>query len=80
MASIIEQHYQTQVSELSAAERMARSVAMLQWTRQLLARQVTAEMGDMPPERLKLEVALRQYGSEPAVRAMIEERLQHVPH
>ncbi len=44
----------------------------------MLARQITAEMGEMSDERLKLEVALRQYGSEPAVRAMIEERLKHV--
>jgi hypothetical protein len=33
----------------------------------------------MNPERLKWLVALRQYGAEPAIRAMIERMLERVP-
>ena len=78
MISSVEHEYQKRIDELSSVERMERTYAMLQWTREALARRITVEMGDMPAERLKWEVALRQYGSEPAVRSMIEEMLQHV--
>jgi hypothetical protein len=76
--SHVEKEYQARISAMSPAERVARSAAMFQWTREMLARQVTAELGEMPAERLKWEVALRLYASEPSVRAMIEERLRHV--
>jgi len=79
MTSIIENEYRSRMDALSPAERVARSAAMFQWAREMLARQVTAELGEMSAERLKWEVALRQYGAEPAVRAMIEEKLQDVP-
>jgi hypothetical protein len=76
--SLIENEYQARLSAMSPAERVARSAAMFQWTRDVLAGQITAEMGEMPAERLKWEVALRLYASEPSARAMIEERLRHV--
>lgn len=64
---------------LSPKERVARSVALFNWAREMIARQILAERGPMSPERLKWEVALRQYGSEPSVRAMIERMLADVP-
>jgi hypothetical protein len=77
--SLVEKEYQARIRAMSPAERVARSAALYQWARKALARQVTAELGDVPAGRLKWEVALRLYGSEPAVRALIEERLRHVP-
>lgn len=74
----VEQHYQAQMDALTPRERMARSVAMLAWTRQMLARQIVAECGPMSPERLKWEVALRQYGDDPIARTTIEQQLAHV--
>ena len=79
MTSVIEKHYQARLQALTPAQRVERAAAMFAWTRDMLARQIVAQLGDMSDERLKWEVALRLYGSEPAVRAMIENRLQHVP-
>jgi hypothetical protein len=78
MASRIEQHYQEQMAALSPRERVERSLAMFQWAREMLARQIVAERGPMSPERLKLEVALRQYGADPRARALIERELANV--
>ncbi len=74
----IEQTYQDRMHALSSQERVARSLAMLQWTREILARQIQAERGPLPHEQLKWEVALRLYGSEPACCALIEQELSHV--
>lgn len=76
--SAVEKEYQARMNALSPAQRVARSAALFQWTREMLARQVVAEKGDMPEDQLKWEVALRQYGANPAVRAMIEEVLESV--
>ena len=66
------------MDSLSPKERLARSVAMLKWTRDLLARQVIAKHGPMSDERLKWEVARRMYGADPAARAMIDRKLADV--
>lgn len=63
---------------LSPQERIARCAAMLKWTRDLLVRQILAERGEMPEERLKWEVARRMYGADPAARAIIDQRLVDV--
>lgn len=63
---------------LSVKERVARSMTMLKWTRDMIARQVVAESGPMSNERLKWEVALRLYGSDKITREMIERKLADV--
>lgn len=78
MSSLVEQQYQARMDELTPQERVARCAAMLKWTRDLLARQITAELGEMTAERLKWEVALRMYGADPEARAVIEQRLKDV--
>ena len=78
MSSIVEQHYTSLMDALSPQERIVRSVAMLKWTRDLLARQVTDELGAISDERLKWEVAKRMYGSDPTTIAMIDQRLRDV--
>jgi len=79
MASLVEQHYQARMQALSPRERMARSMAMLKWTRDLLARQILAESGPMSDERLKWEVARRLYIADAAAVAMIDRILVNVP-
>ncbi len=76
--SDVEAEYQLRINALSGTQRVARSMGMLQWTRQMLARQVVAESGEMSDERLKWEVALRLYGADPVVRKMIEGKLANV--
>jgi hypothetical protein len=78
MSSIVEQQYRFRMDALSPQERLARCAAMLKWTRDLLARQIIAEHGEMPLERLKWEVAKRMYGADPVARAVIERRLHDV--
>ena len=78
MSSMVEQRYASRMDALSPQERMARCVAMLKWTRDLLARQIIAELGTISDERLKWEVASRMYGSDPAARAIIDQRLEDV--
>ncbi|MCA9124815.1 MAG: hypothetical protein KDB11_31785 [Planctomycetales bacterium] len=78
MPSTVEQHYQARMDSLSPKDRVGRCVAMLQWTRELLARQIVAEHGPMPAERLKWEVAKRMYDADPAAREIIERKLADV--
>lgn len=78
MSSTVEQQYQSRMDSLSPKERVARCAAMLKWTRDLLARQVVDDLGAMSGERLKWEVARRMYGSDPAARAIIDQRLADV--
>jgi hypothetical protein len=74
LMSAVEKEYLRQIDALAGKERVARSMAMLQWTREMLARQIVAEAGAMRDEQLKWEVARRLYGSDPAIREMIERR------
>ena len=77
--SAIQQQYEARMAELTPAERMARSAAMLKWTRDLIARQVLAKEGaECDRERVKWLVARRLYDSDPRVKAMIEGVLESV--
>ncbi len=51
---------------------------MFQWTREQISRQIVAKSGPVDEEKLKWLVALRLYGNEPAVRALIERKLNDV--
>ncbi|MFO0820782.1 MAG: hypothetical protein U1A77_22730 [Pirellulales bacterium] len=78
MSSLVQQAYYSQIDSLTPSERMARCVAMLHWTRELLGRQLLAELGPLPAQRLKWEVAKRMYGSDPVALALIERKLADV--
>ena len=74
----VEKEYRKRMAELTPAQRVARSVAMFNWTREMIGRQVIAEIGEMSYDRLRWEVALRMYASEPEVCKMIREKLADV--
>jgi hypothetical protein len=74
----VQHEYQRRIDALSPKQRMERAAAMLAWSREIIARRLIAEHGPMSAERLKWEVALRQYGADPATRALIQEKLDHV--
>lgn len=78
MSSIVDKQYNSRMDALSPHERIARCAAMLKWTRDLLARQIIAELGEMSHERLKWEVAKRMYGADKAAGAIIDQRLNDV--
>lgn len=72
---MIEQHYQDAIDRLTPCEKIARGLAMFDWARGWISRQIVAERGPMQDERLRWEVALRLYGDEPITRKLIERHL-----
>ena len=74
----IEETYWNIVSTMTPAEKFARMHAMLNWARDLYARQLREKLGDVSDERLRWEVALRQYGGDRRTRELIERKLEDV--
>ena len=66
------------MAALSGKERVARSLALLNWSREMIARRLVAERGQLSEERLKWEVALQLYRGDPTVCRMIESKLANV--
>jgi len=77
-AESVESEYRKRIDAMTIAQRVQRAAEMLAWARGFVARQVLAELGSLPEERLKWEVALRQYGADPMARSLIEEMLYRV--
>ena len=69
----VEVEYRARIDAMSAGERVRRAEALFNWSRDHLARSILAERGPMPDQDLKWEVALRQYGADPAARRLIDE-------
>ncbi len=69
----VENEYSRLVDAMTVAERVQRAEALFRWSRDYLARSIRATQGPMSEDRLKREVALRQYGSDPAARRLIDE-------
>jgi len=76
--TVIQEQYEFEIAKLTPVERMARSVAMLKWSRDLIARQILESNEHTSPEQLKWLVALRMYQSQPQIKTMIEGMLQSV--
>ena len=74
----IQQEYLDRIQSLSPKERVARSVAIFNWSREIVGRQILRVSGSTDPERLKWLVAMRQYGSDPRMRTMIQRILDRV--
>jgi len=74
----VEDEYRSRMNALEPYERVERMVGMFNWTREMIGRQVIAELGQMSHERLRWEVALRMYASEPEVCEMIKQKLADV--
>jgi hypothetical protein len=69
----VELEYRARIDAMSVVERVRRAEALFNWSRDFLARSILATWGSMPDERLKWEVALRQYGAHLGVRELIDE-------
>jgi hypothetical protein len=70
-SNTVEALYRERIDRMTIADRVQRSAALFEWSRGFVARQIVAELGQIPRERLKWEVALRQYGADPMARSMI---------
>lgn len=77
--SEVEEAYRRAVDAMTPAEKFARMHSLLSWARDLYARQLRQQLGDVSDERIKWEVALRQYGSDRRTRELIERKLRDVP-
>ena len=77
--SLVQDEYQRLVTAMTPAQRIERAANLLAWAREVAARRIVEEMGEMPAERLKWEVALRHYGHQPVMRRLIERVLADVP-
>ena len=82
MPSLVEEVYQQRIAATTPVEKIARMCALNSCSRWNLARVITEELGEMPPEVLKWQMALRLYGRnpDPKCRQLIEEQLERVSH
>lgn len=69
----IEFEYRARVDSMSVVERIRRAEALFNWSRDYLARLIVAARGPLPDDELKWEIALRQYGANPATKELIDE-------
>lgn len=77
--SIVEEAYQRGLDAMTPMERMARVESYLAWTRNLIAQQVRQKLGpQISDERVRWEVALWMYGSNPRMAELIEEQIARV--
>lgn len=80
MSGSVETLYQEQMQLLSPRERMDRCVAMFEWSRELVVRQIRAERGELGPEELRLELVKRIYPRDRELLQLIERNRDGVSH
>ena len=76
--SLVEDAYWQAVDAMTPAEKFARMHALNDWARWNIARRITEEYGQLPPEVLKWRIALWIYGHNPECHQLIEEHLARV--
>ena len=76
--SEIELEYERRWKAMSPAEKVARSAAMLVWTRQQMAIRIRNTQPSLSDEEVRLHVALQLYERDPEVVRLIQEQLAHV--
>ena len=74
----IDELQQQMFDAMTPAERVQYASRMFEWARGVIERQLRTEFGELPRAELTYRIALRMYGSEPAMRKLIEERLADV--
>jgi len=68
-----EEKYRQCVRAWSAAERVRRAESLFNWSRDFLARSIARSSPDISETELRWEIALRQFGSDPAFRELVRE-------
>ncbi len=69
----IDLEYRARNDSMSVVQRIRRAEVLFNWARDYLARSIVAARGPMSDDELKWEIALRQYGANPATKALIDE-------
>ncbi|MBI1347938.1 hypothetical protein GC163_16810 [bacterium] len=75
---LVEDAYQQSIDAMTPAQRLARAHSLLHWVRDLYARQLRDQLGDISTERLRWEVAMRLYQGDLQARTLIERKLRDV--
>ncbi|MCP3981547.1 MAG: hypothetical protein GY716_19790 [bacterium] len=65
--------YRKRIDAMSMAEKVRRAEVLFLWARDYLTREIVDRHGPMSDRRLKLELARRLYGAEPAMKRLIDE-------
>ncbi len=68
----VEDAYRAAVDAMTPAQKIERMLQLNQWADWNVERCVIAELGPLPAEALKWQVALRYYGQNPECRQLIE--------
>ena len=77
--SLVEDAYHQALDAMPPLQKMARVEAFLSWTRNLMARQARTALGSTVSEdRVRWEVALRMYDSNPVIARLIQEQIARV--
>lgn len=76
--TLVEETYQRGIDAMTPAQKFARMHSMLHWVRDLYARQLRQELGDVSEERLKWEVTRRLYESDRRACDLIDRKLRDV--
>ena len=71
--------YQNAIDAMTPCEKIARSIGLLNWSREFLWRQFRAANPDASAARIKLLVALHMYGGNSEMRSLVEGLLANVP-
>jgi hypothetical protein len=77
--SKVESLYQKSVAAMTPREKIARAIGLLNWSREIIGREVRKSNPTASTERLRLLVALRVYGGDAKMRSLIEVLLANVP-
>lgn len=67
----VEAEYRKLVDSMSVAERIRRAESLFNWSRDYITRCIIGSRDSISDDDLRWEVALRQYGSDPAIRGLI---------
>lgn len=76
--SEIELEYERRWKAMSPVEKVARSAAMLAWTRQQMAIRIRNTLPGVSDEEVRWRVALQLYERDPDVVRLIQEQLANV--
>lgn len=71
--SRVDDKYRECIGAMSASERVRRAEKMFCWSRDFLARTLAKASPSISEADLKWEIAIRQYGSSSAFRALVSE-------
>jgi hypothetical protein len=71
--NVVEQRHRQVIDQMTPAQRVKRAAEMWNWARDVIARQVREEFGELSEKAMKYQIALRFYGNDPKMRRLLEE-------